>query len=594
LSFFAELKRRNVFRVGIAYAITAWLIAQIAGLAADSFGAPEWVMKMIITILMLGFPIAMVMAWAYEMTPEGLRRDDGDEAGQSENTTKLDRTIIIALVAALAYFAYDKFVLVPQTAPGNSTEIAQSALVETERSIAVLPFVNMSDDAGNEYFSEGLSEELLNLLVKIPELQVAARTSSFSYKGKDTQIAQIGEELHVAHVLEGSVRKSGNQVRITAQLIKADDGFHLWSETYDRTLDDIFVVQDEIAAAVVQALKVTMLGAKPEQRTTDPEAYSLYLQGKYFNDLSDTENLEKAVVALKKALAIDPGFAPAWMELQMSYSFLTRNRALPQQQGSELSMNALQKALELDPDNAIALAGLGYLKRSYEWDWAGAQEAINKAMLLEPNNAEVMGSAASIANTLGQRDRAIDLFERKIILDPLSLPSLRALSQSYNRVGRFTDAINLMERVLTINPNYPTARRDLSSIYMFMGDFEKALHELELAPPLPINDYYKANILFRAGRNIEARELFKLIKGSPANGFTLPMASLYVSSGDFDSAFEWLETAYQIREANLSFILNNKWLEDIRRDPRYPVFLEKMGLLEYWKAMPPEYGGPQK
>ena len=375
-------------------------------------------------------------------------------------------------------------------------------------------------------------------------------------------------------------------------MIKADDGFHLWSETYDRTLYDIFVIQDEIAAAVVQALKVTMLGAKPEQRTTDPEAYSLYLQGKYFNDLADTENLEKAVVALKKALAIDPDFAPAWLELNLSYGFLTRNRALPQQQGSELAMNAVQRALELDPDNAVALAGLGYLKRSYEWDWAGAQEAINKAIELEPNNAEVMGAAASIANSLGQRDRAIELFEKKIILDPLSLPSLRALSQSYNRAGRFTDAINLMERVLTINPNYPTARRDLSSIYMLMGDFEKALNELALAPPSPVNDYYKANTLFRAGRDIEARELFELIKGSPANGLPLPMASVYISSGDLDSAFEWLETAYQNREYGVPFILSNFWFRGLHSDPRYPVFLEKLGLLEYWKAMPPEYGGP--
>ena len=215
MSFFDELKRRNVFRVGIAYAITAWLIAQIAGLAADSFFAPDWVMKMIITMLMLGTPIALVMAWAYELTPGGLRRESGIAPGQSSkeaNASKLDRTITIALVLAVAYFSYDKFILAPergaalletvshQTEEINSVDAEPSA-PDQAPSIAVLPFANMSDDAGNEYFSEGLSEELLNLLVKVPELKVAARTSSFSYKGKDTKISQIGEELKVAHVL---------------------------------------------------------------------------------------------------------------------------------------------------------------------------------------------------------------------------------------------------------------------------------------------------------------------------------------------------------------------------------------------------------
>jgi len=276
LSFFEELKRRNVFRVGIAYAITTWLIAQIAGLAADSFGAPDWVMKMLITILLLGFPIAMVMAWAYEMTPEGLRRDEGDAPGDTANTSKLDRTIIITLVAALAYFAYDKFVL----DPARDAALLKSAGVQVQEpigavvvpestappSIAVLPFVNMSDDAGNEYFADGLSEELLNILVKIPELRVSARTSSFSFKGTDATVAEIAAELGVSYVLEGSVRKAGNKVRITAQLIKANDSLNLWSENFDRTLDDIFVVQDEIASRVSRALQVTLLGKSQAEK----------------------------------------------------------------------------------------------------------------------------------------------------------------------------------------------------------------------------------------------------------------------------------------------------------------------------------------
>ena len=274
-------------------------------------------MKMIITVLVLGFPVALVMAWAYELTPEGLRRESDVEHGQSSaqaNASKLDRTITIAL--AVAYFSYDKFVLDPsrdaamlqnaESVTQQEPETPEPVPLDRPSSIAVLPFVNMSDDAGNEYFSEGLSEELLNLLVRIPELRVAARTSSFSYKGKDTKIAQIGEELGVTHVIEGSVRKSGSQIRITAQLIKADNGFHLWSQTYDRTLDNIFQIQDEIATAVVKELKITLLGAIPERQETDPEVHTLYLQGKYFMNLQNNENLEKAVSAFKQALKLDP------------------------------------------------------------------------------------------------------------------------------------------------------------------------------------------------------------------------------------------------------------------------------------------------
>jgi TolB-like protein/Flp pilus assembly protein TadD len=601
MSFFDELKRRNVFRAGIAYAITAWLIAQIAGLAATSFFAPDWVMKMIITVLILGFPVAMVMAWAYEMTPEGLRRDDGD-APSPANTSKLDRTITIALIAALAYFAYDKFVIAPEreaairesvsqqvSETGETQDSAPAETVESDRSIAVLPFVNMSDDSSNEYFSEGLSEELLNLLVKIPELKVAARTSSFSYKGKDTKIAQIGEELQVAHVLEGSVRKSGNQVRITAQLIKADDGFHLWSETYDRTLDDIFVIQDEIASAVVQSLKVTLLGTVLEHGTENPEAFALYLQGKFFNDLADPDSLKKALEVLKEAVSIDPEFAPAWVELNLTYHFMARARVMPEKEASILALEAVHKALEVDPEYAFAWSSLGYLKRTYEWDWEGAEEAIEKAMQLEPNSAEVMGSAGSVANSLGQRDKAIKLFERKKILDPVSLPGLRALVSLYISAARFDDALLVMDQLRSINPDHLTLPLDRASIHLFQGNFDEALREAELSQILGVKDFYRANFLFRAGRTAEAQEVFDqlLVEKLP-----VATATVYTAKGDKDAAFEWLETAFQEHDSNLTFILNNFWFRELHDDPRWEDLLDKMGLLEYWRLMPEEYKGP--
>jgi len=610
LSLFNELKRRNVFRIGIAYGITTWLIAQIAGLAAVSFFAPDWVMKMIITILILGFPIALLMAWAYELTPDGLRREADIEPGQSvaqANASKLDRTITIVLIMAVLYFSYDKFVLDPQrdqvlfeSATQQANELIPAAVdieqvqADEAPSIAVLAFANMSDDAGNEYFSEGLSEELLNLLVKIPQLRVAARTSSFSYKGKDTKIAQIGAELNVAHVLEGSVRKSGNRVRITAQLIKADDGFHLWSQTYDRTLDDIFVTQDEIAAAVVDALRVTLLSALPAQRPTNPEVYSLYLQGNYLINLAGKENIKKAMEAFQQALAIDPEYAPAWSSLHFSYALLLRYGVLSRDEGVELAMGALDKALEIDDKLASAWAGIAYMKRSWFWDWEGARVASEKALRLEPNNASVNGTAASIASTFGQLDKAIELFERTVELDPLSLSSLRALANRYREVGRFDEALAAYNKVLALNPEYPGMHLDIATAYLRMDRPERALTEMFGLPDSNRLRQLRATALFDLGRFAEAQAMIDEFLESPSWKNPMRTADMYAWRGENDDAFEWLEVAFEIRLPSLSFILWNGVLARLGDDPRYPVFLEKMGLREAWEAMPPEYGGPSQ
>jgi len=601
LSFFEELKRRNVFRVGIAYAITAWLIAQIAGLAADSFGAPDWVMKMIITMLMLGAPIALVMAWAYELTPGGLRRESDIAPGQSSaraNASKLDRTITIALVLAVAYFSYDKFVLGPkreaalletvslQSLEANSVDAEPAAAVQAP-SIAVLPFVNMSDDAGNEYFSEGLSEELLNLLVRIPELKVAARTSSFSYKGKDTKIAQIAEELSVTHVLEGSVRKSGNQVRITVQLIQASDGFHLWSQTYDRTLDDIFVIQDEIAAAVVDALKVTLLGELPVQTEVDPQVYSLYLQGKYFNNLRDNESLDKAQAAYEQALAINPNYAPAWVGIGITYQYQTRATTRSQAEGSALAMQAVERALEIDPNNAFAWSSKAYLKRTYEWDWAGAQAAIDQALSLEPNNLGVLGSAASLSNTFGNFSEANRLFRLITERDPLNLAALRALGNGYLRNGQLEEALAIFNRVLQISPQYPSIPSDIGRVFLLQGDAERALNEFDKDTRELNRLFNQSMAYFSMGNEKESLALTNEFIDKYGEKAPYPVAFMYAWRGENDSAFEWLEKSFDMVNTQfLVFILGNYFLRGLHSDPRFALFLDKMGLLEYWKSMP--------
>jgi tetratricopeptide (TPR) repeat protein len=401
-------------------------------------------------------------------------------------------------------------------------------------------------------------------------------------------------ELNVTHILEGSVRKAGNRVRITAQLIKADDGFHLWSETFDRTLDDIFVVQDEIAKAVVDELKINLLDTMPEVRKTDPEVYSLYLQGNYFNNLRGEENLEKAFAALEQALTIDPDYAPAWVSINLTHAYQMVYEPRPKEESLALQFEAIQRALAIDENLASAWAALAYQKRSFEWDWQGAKVAINKALQLEPNSVDVIGVAASLAGTFGRLSESTELFEKNIELDPLRLRSLRALGIRYFTVGRIDDAFNVFHRVQALNPDYPSIHGDLAHTYLLNGDPKNALLEVEKTPDRIFYLYDKARILSTLGNEAEAQSIMNELLKTSAYEFPGVMATVFAWRGEADSAFEWLETAYQRHDTTLVYFLGNTLFRNLTTDPRYPVFVEKLGLLEEWKAMPPEYGGPSK
>jgi len=604
MSFLTELKRRNVLRVGIAYAVVAWLLLQVSDTLVPALRLPEWFHSGVALLLILGFPVALIFAWAFELTPEGLRKEgDVDSISASANTTgrKLDFVILGLLVMTLAYLGYDKFVLDPHR-DAALLELATErnsghtpGPVKTEHSdmivrpsIAVLAFVNMSDDSGNEYFSDGLSEELLNLLVKIPEVRVAARTSSFSYKGKDVKVAQIGEELNVTHVLEGSVRKVSNHVRITAQLVKADDGFQLWSDTFDRKLDDIFVIQDEIASAVVDALKVELLHDVPTREITDPDVYALYLQGLYFDNLKGKKNWENAVSAFRQALAIDPEYAPAWVGISKTYHYQTTSGLLSRTEGSALALHAVERALAIDNSMASAWAGLATLKMYYEWDWDGAEAAVDRALQLEPNNAQVLVAAASLAGSLGRTTASTEWYERAVMLDPLNLSSLNALGQDYMRNGRLDEAIETFNRLVALNPYYPWGYSNLGRAYFLKGDGDRALIEIDRNPAGPLNALEKAQIQFTLGNHAEAQVFVDEFLEQSSFDFPSWTASLYASLGDNDKAFDWLEIAYRQRDGGLSFLLNSTYLRNLEKDSRYPVFLEKLGLLEAWTAMSPE------
>jgi len=602
LSFLNELKRRNVLRVGAAYIVGSWLLIQVAETIFPLFGFGDAPARLVVIVLFIGFIPSLIFAWAFEFTPEGLKKEadvDHDDSMARVTTRRLDLAILVVLLLALGYFAFDKFVLDPARDQSKVKAARQEgrteALVESygDKSIAVLPFVDMSADKDQEYMSDGIAEELLNLLARIPELRVISRSSAFSYKGKDIKLAKVAEELNVAHILEGSVRKAGNQVRITVQLVEARSDTNLWSQTYDRILDDIFVIQDEIAAAVVDGLKVTLLGAMPEQRETDPEVYALYLQGRYFTNIKSEENFEKALKVLNQAVAIDPDYAPAWVATSIVYGEQLKYGFLPAEQAFTLSMAAIEKALEIDPNMADAWASLAYLKRGRS-DWAGAKVAIDKALELEPNNSMVIGAAATLAGTFGQLDKSIELFERNVRLNPLSLGGIRALAIRYVCAGRDDEALETLNRILVIHPGFPWIHHILAEAYLLKGDAETALIESNKEPPNRNSAFLKARIFSTLGREAEAQALIRQLLEGPADLAPLPMARTYAWRGENDLAFEWLEKMSRQNNPNYTLFLIEPWFRNLVNDPRYALYLEKIGLLEAWKTMPPEYGGPAK
>jgi len=444
LSFFKELKRRNVFKVAAAYIIIGWLIMQAGEVMGPALRLPEWVNSLLAFFLILGFPLAMFFAWAFEMTPEGLKKEKDVDRSQSITSTtgkKLNHAITIVLVLALGLFAIDKFVLDPgrdaaeiataiQVAQENVVPVVEPA--EADNSIAVLPFVNMSSDKEQEYFSDGLSEELLNLLAKIPELRVAARTSSFSFKDQNIEIPEIAARLKVAHVLEGSVRKSGNQIRITAQLIQADNGFHLWSETYDRQLDNIFQIQDEIAVAVVDVLRITLLGEAPKVRTTDPEAYRLFLEGQHYRRHVTSDSLRKAIDAFKKVLAIDPDYVPAWAELGYTYLWAAgTDDRVSIEEGNIQADHAIEMAISLDLNHAFSYFVRGSSRIHNKYKFKDGAEDFQRALSLEPGNALLIGSTGTGARVTGQFDLAIERYQESLSLDPIVPEFLNWLGLTY-------------------------------------------------------------------------------------------------------------------------------------------------------------------
>ncbi len=546
--FLSELYKRGLFQTATAYLISAWAIAKIAELGTAKFAAPEWVMQAVLTALFIGFPVVLALSWLYDFKALALSFDDGD--GEFE---KPDANIA-GLIRASS-----------KTAPA-------------EKSIAVLPFVNMSADPENEFFADGLSEQLLNMLAKIPELQVTARTSSFAFKGKSQDIRDIGRKLHVAHILEGSVRKSAAHVRITAQLIRTEDGYHIWSETYDRKLDDIFALQDELAVAVVDVLKINLLGAKPQCYETDPIAFALYLKGSQLLESGDDDSQDKALQAFQQALILDPNYPAAMLGMAAVYEAQMAASKLPSSEGIPKARALVDNALLADQQCPDANSASALLAGAFEGDWKAAQKSADLALKAAPGDARVLRRVARVIAYSGDTKRAVELAQQSVRMDPLNPVGFTTLGLALTRVGHWQEARAAIQESIKLSDNSVGAHSALAIIALLEGNPQLALTDVADEVDLLQRDTMTILAHHAMGKeDVAAQELQEFVAQYRESGI-YEVATIYAHTGRTDEAFEWLDKAMEAGDAVINNMGVDPLLKNLRTDSRWAATLEKAGL----------------
>jgi len=592
MNFLSELKRRNVFRIGAAYVVMGWLVIQVAETILPAFGFGDAAIRNITIALAIGLVPALVLAWAFELTPEGLKKDSDvvrDESIAPQNGKWLDRVIMVALAIGVTYFGIDKFVLEPARDAAQADKVAAQideareagrteALIESfgDKSIAVLPFVNMSPDPEQEYFSDGISEELLNLLAKIPELRVISRSSAFAFKGKDINIVEVGEQLNVAHVLEGSVRQSGDRIRVTAQLIEARTDSHLWSETYDREMGDIFGIQDDIAAMVVDQLKLELLGEQPQSEPADPEAYRLFLQARHVAHLGTPESLEEAIDLYEQALAIDPDYVPAWDALAVAYDNQVAMGLRPMQEGADLARAATERALSLDPDYAQAHAELGWIATSYDSNLSAAARHYERALSLDPDNIYVLAGAAVLLKALGRVSDALVLEEYVVARDPLNPGVHINAGVSYFHTGRWDDAIQSWRTGLRLSPGHVGIHYFIALALINNGEAEAALDEAQKEGFEVFALAGRTMALASLGRRQAYEDSLQQLEDAWAEQFPAIVARVLAANGEVNQALDLVEAAL---DAGVGARIDpvDSAFDSLRGEPRWKAALERLG-----------------
>jgi TolB-like protein/Tfp pilus assembly protein PilF len=575
MSFIKELKRRNVFRAAIAYLVVAWLLMQIGDTLGPALLLPKWATSLLAFFLILGFPLAIFFAWTYEMTPDGLKPEQS--AVRSEQNVRasgrgFDFLVIGLLSVALAYFAYDKFFAQRPDVPASETEITANA---NRHSIAVLPFVNMSADPDQEFFSDGLSEELLHLLAQIPELRVTSRSSAFSFKDKTFTIEDVGQALDVEYVLEGSVRKSNDQIRITAQLIEVGDDAHIWSQTWDRDLEDIFAVQDQIADAVATALEIQLVDKLPRAYVTDPEAYALYLRALELVANGSLSDLQQADALLRQVLEIDAKYGPALIVL----GSITIGQAgyfaqSSMEESFEVARQFAQRAIDANPDFSDAYAALAYIAMAFDRDTEAARFYVNEALSNDPNSREAQRRDALLSRLNGNTEKFLRLAQEGIRINPLSAMAFSQLGTALMNARRYDESIQSYRRALEINPELSYAHTQIGTILFLTGKYEAAQVEFEAEPFPALRDYGQALINHALGKSADSDAALERL--SMHIEAAAQIAEVHALRGDLDSAIEWLHRAFDHYDLGIMSAAVNPLLDNLREDPRFDEFLEML------------------
>jgi TolB-like protein/Tfp pilus assembly protein PilF len=576
-NFFAEVKRRNVYKVAVAYAVVGWLLVQITTQVFPIFEIPNWASRLVVLAIIIGFPIALVIAWAFELTPEGLKRtEDVDLVAQG--TRKSHAWIYLAIAGAVLSVCL--FIGGRYTANTRAPRPSEAA-TDPQKSIAVLPLINESGDPKDEYFSDGLSEELIAALAQISGLKVIGRSSSFRFKDRKEEPKTIGQKLGVSTLLDGTVRKQGDRVRIVAALVNASDGIQLWTRTFDRQLKDIFAVQEEIARAVADSLKVTLLGTNSgsaqASSTDNAEAHNAYLQGHFHLIRRNVEDFRKAIEYYDQAIQLDPNYALAYAERGEAWASMgdligERPTAYPK------ARSDAEKAVAIAPDLAEARAALGWVRFLAEWRFAEGLAELKRAKELSPANPTANDLLARIIVYLGRFDEAERQARDAVELDPLSTVTQNNLARVLFYAGKLDEADAAARKGAELQPAGAGSHRFQVLIAAQRGDGEAALREAQLERDPGFRRFELAVAHYVRGDRAAADAALAELIANAREGFAYQIAQVYALRGEKDKAFEWLQTAFDDRDAGMLGLLADPVLRGLRDDARYKNLLAKVGL----------------
>ncbi len=567
LGVWARLKEHKVMQWTLAYAAAAYTLLHGVEMLSEAQDWPHAIVRIFSLLLMIGVPVVMTLAWYH-----------GARAQRHVSGSELTIITLLLMIGGATLWAIARQ---HGTAPAAAvaTGTAGNLPAAGDKSIAVLPFADMSEAKDQEYFADGMAEEILDLLSRIPALKVIARTSSFQFKGKAADVRSVAQQLGVSTVLEGSVRKAGNRLRITTQLIRAADGSHLWSETYDRQVDDVFRIQDEIAGAIVKRLELSLLDpAMPGAASTrSPEAHALYLQARYLADRDTVEDLDKALQLYQQAIAIDSNYAAAYARLAYCYTRRVANGIDTDGAGYAHARSAAERAIVLDPRLPEGYLALGVARLQYELNWQAAARLIEKARALDPNNTQMFELAGHLTQAIGSLPEAIANFRHATEHDPLNLLMRRYLASMLYYAGENQEAAHVLHGIIEVDPSFPAVHYELGRVLLARGDRQAALAAFAAEPAKTWREIGMPLGLHAMKRAADASAaLAELVANSAGSEFQV--AEAYAYAGDSDQAFHWLERARTQHDPGLMKVRRDPLLKSLERDPRYAVFLASIGL----------------